>query len=117
MKGATVHAIIIQKGNMGSAMEYARDIARTTGGSFETITAANGLPDKLKALAPRIHADHQKMAKRYVLEFMGDTNLAGANALTALRWGSKSARCRTRGRSRRTRSSGPVPTKRSHARS
>jgi hypothetical protein len=89
MKGVTVHAIVIQKGNMGSAMEYSRDLARTTGGSFETITAASGVPDKLKALAPRIHADHQKMATRYVLEFMGDPNLAGQLDLTAIRSGIK----------------------------
>jgi len=92
MKGVTVHAIIVQLNNMGSAMEYARMLTKGTGGSFETITAPSGLPDKLKALAPRLHADHQKMASRYVLEFMGDPKMTGQIEINALRSGIKIGR-------------------------
>jgi Mg-chelatase subunit ChlD len=89
MKGVTIHAIMVQLNNMGSAMEYARTLAKSTGGSFETITAPSGLPDKLKALAPRLHADHQKMARRYVVEFMGDPKMTGQVEINVMRSGIK----------------------------
>ena len=89
MKGVTIHGIFVQMNNMGSAMEYGRIMTKSTGGSFDTITAPGGLPDKLKALAPRIHADHQKMASRYVVEFMGDPKMGGQIEITALRSGIK----------------------------
>ena len=92
MKGVTIHAIFVQMNNMGSAMEYGRAMTKATGGSFDTITTPGGLPDKLKALAPRIHADHQKMANRYVVEFMGDPRMGGQIEINVLRSGIKIGR-------------------------
>jgi Mg-chelatase subunit ChlD len=89
MKGATVHAIAVQIKEIGSAIEYAQNLAKSTGGSFETITAPGGLSDKIKALAPRIAADHQKMATRYSLEFLGDPKAGGEVEITILRPGVK----------------------------
>jgi hypothetical protein len=89
MKGVTVHAIVVQLVNMGSAIAYTQNMTKITGGSFETITAPGGLPDRLKTLAARIHADHQKMATRYSIEFMGDPRMAGELAVTVLRPGVK----------------------------
>jgi hypothetical protein len=57
MKGSTVHAIAVQMREVGSATEYAQNLAKFTGGSFELINASAGLADKIKALAPRISSE------------------------------------------------------------
>lgn len=92
MRGATVHAIVIQTNTTGSAIEYAQNLAKSTGGSFETISAAGGVGDRLKLLAARITSDHQKMATRYSVEFLGDPKSGGELGLTVLRPGVKIAK-------------------------
>jgi Mg-chelatase subunit ChlD len=81
MKGTTVHAIAVQNKELGNAVEYAQDLAKATGGSFEVIASSSPLAERLKALGTRIAVDHERMASRYTVEFLGALGQVKVNAV------------------------------------
>jgi hypothetical protein len=85
MQGSTVHALVVQQGEFGSAVEYALNLTKNTGGMYDTVNSPNGLPERLKAFATRIVGDHQKMLSRYQIDFLGDAKAKGEIAIRMLR--------------------------------
>ena len=92
MKGASVHAVVLQQNNMGSIVEFALNLTKNTGGMYEVISTATGLEDRLKKIAARIVEDHQKMVNAYQVEFLSDPQPKGELDVTMLRPGVKIAR-------------------------
>ena len=92
MKGASVHAIVLQQNNMGSIVEFALNLTKNTGGMYDAISTATGLEDRLKKVAARIVEDHQKMANAYQVEFLSDPQPKGEIDVTMLRPGVKIAK-------------------------
>jgi hypothetical protein len=76
-RGGTGHAIVIH-GRAGVNTDFAMNLVENTGGFYESMTIANVLPDKMRALAAHIAANHQAMANWYELEFDGDGSAAAA---------------------------------------
>lgn len=92
MKGASVHAVVLQQNNMGSIVEFALNLTKNTGGMYEVISTATGLEDRLKKIAARIVEDHQKMVNAYQVEFLSDPQPKGELDVTMLRTGVKIAK-------------------------
>jgi hypothetical protein len=70
-----VHAVMLSlpgKGGGGSA-QIARGLAKATGGTYESVSAASALPDKLAAVARTIMAQHQVTSAQYILDYETDT--------------------------------------------
>lgn len=59
----------IRGGNISTLPEYARSIADNTGGAYETITTATGMPEWLARYAARLNAHHAEMSKRYRVRY------------------------------------------------
>ena len=55
----------IRGGNVSTMPGYARNIASNTGGAYETITTATGMPEWLRRYAERLNAHHAEVSKRY----------------------------------------------------
>jgi hypothetical protein len=85
MQGATVHALVVLGRDQGSAMEYALNLTKNTGGMYDAVNATTALPDRLKPFAARIAADHEKMSGKYQIDFLGDAKAKGEVVITTLR--------------------------------
>lgn len=59
----------IRGGNVSTMPGYARDIADNTGGVYETINTATGMPAWLERYAERLNAHHAEMSKRYRVRY------------------------------------------------
>ena len=59
----------IRGGNVSTLPGYARSIARNTGGVYETITTATGMPEWLARYAERLNAHHADVSKRYRIRY------------------------------------------------
>ncbi len=57
----------IRGGNVSTLPGYARNIAENTGGVYETITTATGMPEWLRRYAERLNAHHADVSRRYRL--------------------------------------------------
>ena len=55
----------IRGGNVSTMPGYARNIASNTGGVYETITTATGMPEWLRRYAERLNAHYAEVSKRY----------------------------------------------------
>jgi len=55
----------IRGGNISTMPGYARNIASNTGGVYETITTATGMPEWLRRYAERLNAHYAEVSKRY----------------------------------------------------
>jgi von Willebrand factor type A domain len=75
-RGGSAHALVLTGTTSGIVSEFARNLTGNVGGQFETLAIANALPDKMKALADRIGADHRAMAARYEVEYTSDAKMA-----------------------------------------
>ena len=59
----------IRGGNISSMPGYARDIAENTGGVYQTITSATGMPEWMERYAERLNAHYAEMSKRYRVRY------------------------------------------------
>jgi hypothetical protein len=59
----------IRGGNVSTMPGYARSIAENTGGVYETITTATGMPEWLERYAERLNAHHADVSKRYRIRY------------------------------------------------
>ena len=55
----------IRGGNISTMPEYARNIAGNTGGAYETIVTATGMPEWMERYAERLNEHHAEVSKRY----------------------------------------------------
>ncbi len=59
----------IRGGNISTLPQYARSIADNTGGMYETIVTATGMPEWMERYAERLNAHHAEMSKRYRVRY------------------------------------------------
>ena len=59
----------IRGGNISTMPGYARDIADNTGGGYQTITTATGMPEWMERYAERLNAHYAEMSKRYRVRY------------------------------------------------
>ena len=59
----------IRGGNISTMPEYARSIAENTGGMYETIVTATGMPEWMERYARRLNAHAADMSKRYRVRY------------------------------------------------
>lgn len=115
LKGASVHAVVLQAPDSlrsdlaqiqprrnpaplqtfdstvpdrtPDAGEIALNLTGNMRGSYESVMAASGLTDKLRALGQRIFEDHRLMSARYEIEYRGSANLAVGASVSVTRQG------------------------------
>jgi hypothetical protein len=75
MRAGSAHAVIVKGKNTGPVTEIVENLIQNTGGLYEFINLSTGLPERLKAMAERIAADHRKMANRWEIEYASDAKL------------------------------------------
>jgi hypothetical protein len=56
-RGGRAHVIVVRGTNTGMVTQIAENLARNTGGFFETVAIANAVPRTMKALVERLGAD------------------------------------------------------------
>jgi hypothetical protein len=74
-RGGSAHAIIMQGKQFGPITDITQNFVQNVGGMYLSLILDSGLPGRMKSIAERIAADHQKMATWYELEFSGDSKL------------------------------------------
>jgi hypothetical protein len=74
-RGGSAHAIIMQGKQFGPVTDITQNFVQNVGGMYLSLILDSGLPGRMKSIAERIAADHQKMATWYELEFDGDAKL------------------------------------------
>src|SRR5712691_11952265 len=72
-KDVVTHAIVISVMGQGIEVQVTRALTQGTSGHYDSISAANGLPDKLRALAQQIVSDYNHMPDQYVMEYASDS--------------------------------------------
>jgi Mg-chelatase subunit ChlD len=85
LRGVVAHAVVLQQGTQGSAVEYALDLTRQTGGRYEFANAATGLEACLARVAARLNEDHRDMTNIYQVEYLSDTRPQGEIELIMMR--------------------------------
>ncbi len=74
-RGGAAHAVVVRGRQIGPVTDLILNLTQNVGGMFTAINTDNVLPDRVRAMAERLVADHQKMATRYEVEFTGDAKL------------------------------------------
>ncbi len=74
-RGGSAHAIIMQGKHFGPVTDLTQNFVQNMGGMYLSLIVDSGLPNRLRSIAERLAADHQKMASWYELEFAGDSKL------------------------------------------
>jgi hypothetical protein len=71
-----VHAVMISPNGKGSggSVQITRSLTQATGGTYESISAASALPDKLTGVAKTILAHHQLSSAQYILDYESDSS-------------------------------------------
>jgi hypothetical protein len=77
-RGASAHALVLKVKGSGVPDMVAMGLTRNTGGRYDMMNTSNALPDKLKALATQLAADHRQMATKYQLDYLSDSSTPGA---------------------------------------
>ena len=75
-RGGSAHAVIVRGGRIGPVTDLTLNLIENVGGLSTSINTDTVLPERVKAIAERLAADHQKMANKYEVEFTGDARLA-----------------------------------------
>jgi hypothetical protein len=71
-RGGTAHAIVMHGRAGGITTEFVMNVVENSGGFYESMAIANVLPDKMKALAEHIDANHKAMSDWYELEYISN---------------------------------------------
>lgn len=71
--GIVAHAIVVSIRGNGAPTIVAMNLTQATGGSYLSIAAATGLPERMKALGDRLRMDHEKAASQYRLEYLSES--------------------------------------------
>jgi hypothetical protein len=74
-RGGSAHAIIMQGKQFGPVTDLAQNFVENMGGMYLSLIVESGLPSRMRDIAERLAADHQKMANWFELEFAGDARL------------------------------------------
>lgn len=74
-RGGSAHGVVVAGRQIGSVTDLVLNLVENAGGIHGSINLANSLPERLKAIAERLGADHQKMVNRYEVDFTGDAKL------------------------------------------
>jgi hypothetical protein len=72
-RGTTAHALVLKVKGSGVPEMVAMGVTRNTGGRYDMMNTSNALPDKLRALATQLGADHRQMSVHYQLEYVTDS--------------------------------------------
>ena len=75
-RGGSAHAVIVRGKLIGPVTDLTLNLTQNAGGMSDSINSDNVLPARLTAIAERLVADHQKMANKYEVEFIGDARVA-----------------------------------------
>ena len=84
-RGGTAHAIVLHGRAGGITTDFVMNVVENSGGFYESMTIANVLPDKTKALAEHIDANYKAMSDWYELEYTGDGRAQAARVHVATR--------------------------------
>ena len=71
-RGGTAHAIIMQGQPSGTTSNFVMKAVKISGGYYESMTIANVLPDKMKALAEHIDANYKATSNWYEAQYASD---------------------------------------------
>jgi hypothetical protein len=74
-RGGSAHAIIMQGKQFGPITDMTQNLVQNMGGMYLSLIVDSGLPNRMKSIAERLIADHEKMANWYEVEFSGDAKL------------------------------------------
>jgi hypothetical protein len=88
-RGAIAHALVLKVKGSGVPEMVAMGLTRNTGGRFDMMNTSNALPDKFKALATQLAADHRQMSTKYQLEYLSDSSTPAAADVGVARSGVK----------------------------
>jgi hypothetical protein len=71
-RGGSAHVVLLSGTRSGATADLAKNLVENTSGLFLPIVVDSAMPDKLKAIAARLVADHKRMANHYEVEFGGN---------------------------------------------
>jgi Mg-chelatase subunit ChlD len=71
-RGGAAHAVIVRGQQVGPVTDLTLNLVENVGGLVNSINTDTTLPERLKAIAERLVADHQKMANKYEVDYTGD---------------------------------------------
>lgn len=74
-RGGSAHAIIMQGKQFGPVTDITQNFVQNVGGMYLSLIVDSGLPNRMRSIAERIAADHEKMANWYEIEFAGDAKM------------------------------------------
>jgi len=74
-RGGAAHAVIVRGKSIGPVTDLTQNLVENVAGSYIAINTDTTLPERVRAIAERVVADHQKMANKYEVEFTGDIRM------------------------------------------
>jgi len=74
-RGGAAHAVVVRGKEIGPVTDLTLNLVQNVAGLYSAINTDTTLPERLKAIAERLTADHQKMANTFEVEFAGDAKL------------------------------------------
>jgi hypothetical protein len=74
-RAGSAHAIVMQGKQFGPISDIAQNFVQNMGGMYLSLIVDSGLPNRMKSIAERLIADHERMANWYEVEFAGDAKL------------------------------------------
>ena len=75
-RGGAAHAVIVRGKSIGPVTDLTQNLVENVAGLYTAINTDTALPERTRAIAERLVADHQKMANKYEVEFTGDAKQA-----------------------------------------
>ena len=75
-RAGAAHAVIVRGKQIGPVTDLTQNLVENVAGLYGAINTEITLPERVRAIAERLVADHQKMANKYEVQFTGDAKLA-----------------------------------------
>lgn len=75
VRGGAAHAVIVRGQQVGPVTDLIQNLVENVAGMYVAINTDTTLPERVKAMAERLAADHQKMVNKYEVDFAGDARL------------------------------------------
>jgi hypothetical protein len=75
-RGGAAHAVIVRGKSIGPVTDLTQNLIENVAGLYTAINTDTTLAERVRAIAERVVADHQKMANKYEVEFTGDSRAA-----------------------------------------